>query len=234
MMRFKTLATVAGSVLSAIIAATVFVSPQAQAAIACPSPSNWGVYSGPPSLAPCDIGNLEFSQFGFSPGGNQPPTAAQIGVTTIGTPGNEGFNFNPAFNVVNGAITDAALRFVVTGLNGTLIDDLSIDFNGSFAGGGSTSFTETYCTISFSTGCNVFSVTNPPPNFAHHIDITPTTTLWITKDIIANSGGEGGNAAISVVENQFSNTRVPEPASLAIFGAALAGLGLIRRRRKNV
>ena len=40
----------------------------------------------------------------------------------------------------------------------------------------------------------------------------------------ANSG--------ALLDNQTH--QVPEPASLAIFGAALAGLGLIRRRRKNV
>ena len=35
------------------------------------------------------------------------------------------------------------------------------------------------------------------------------------------------------VSGVSTNQPIPEPASLAIFGAALAGLGLLRRRRKN-
>ncbi len=52
-------------------------------------------------------------------------------------------------NVTGSATTDALLKFVVQGLNGNLIDDLSIFFNGSFTAPGGTSFTETYCTMSW-------------------------------------------------------------------------------------
>jgi len=212
----------------AMLVATVLAVPQAQAG-PCASPSNWGSYVG---SAACEIGNLQFSNFGFLAGGTNPPTAAAIGVATITTPGDEGFRFNPSMNVTGTQTTDALLTFEVTGLNGTLIDDLSIFFNGSFAGPGSTSFTESYCTISATQGCNVFSVTNPPANFTKHIDIAPVNHLWISKDIIASGGGAGGQASISDVRNTFSHP-VPEPASLALLGVALLGAGVITRRRRK-
>jgi PEP-CTERM motif-containing protein len=214
-----------------LIAAMVMASV-AMATPACPSqpPSsvNYSAYLGPGFT--CDINNLEFSDFGFQAGGTQPPTAAQIGVMTITTLGNEGFQFNPAFNVANGNSADAVLTFEVTGLNGAQISDLFIAFNGDPGTGGAASFVETYCTDSFNTGCNQFSVTNPPGgNLSKEIDIAPTTHLFITKDFGVTAGRDSV-ASISKVVNQYSN--VPEPSQMALMLVGMGGLFLARRKFK--
>jgi hypothetical protein len=54
----------------------------------------------------------------------------------------------------------------------------------------------------------------------------PTCTIKVGETDTGATVGTG-------TQNCEPSTNVPEPASLAIFGAALAGLGIIRRRRKQ-
>jgi hypothetical protein len=211
-----------------VLIAALMITSVAMATTTCPT-GNYDQYIDPTSIT-CATNNLQFSQFGFQGGGSNPPTAASIGVMPIDILGNEGFQFNPAFNVVNGQSEDATITFEVSGLNGTLISDLGIGFNGSFQGTGSSSFTEEYCTGGFGMGtCHTFSVTNPPEILNQEINITPTPHLFISKDFnVSAPAGTGNQASISSASNQYSN--VPEPSQIGMLLVGMGGLFVARRK----
>jgi len=62
-------------------------------------------------------------------------------------------------------------------------------------------------------------------------DIADLTTRGLTSMHVLDTLSVTGDAVIDRVINAFSQVAVPEPATLALFGLGLAGIGAVRRRR---
>lgn len=159
-----------------------------------------------------------------------PDRSKEIDVSLIGTSGATGIQISSGFTVLGTGFDDAAITYTATSATG--IKNVGLSFDGSFFGLAIASVTESvYSDVNRTQIAGTAMVSCGAFVGCHHTDTIALdgiySTVYITKDI--SVAAAAGLAETSIINQTF--TQVPEPASMAILGAGLTGLGLIRRRR---
>ena len=126
-------------------------------------------------------------------------------------------------------VVDPAAMFTITAADSGLFTFNSIDGLAVFGSGGSFSLVGTLANLS--TVTDTINITGSTANYLPvNLLGASLVQLQITGGFV--SGGYAGFANVNLDEGGGGSESAPEPASIAIVGASLAGLGFLRRRKR--
>jgi hypothetical protein len=180
------------------------------------------------------VGDKLFTDFTYQFTGNM-PSAVGVNVVPIQDEfGNFGIQFQGAFiDLVGDGGSDALIGYHVTALDpNLLITDAHLVGNPNLLGTtGSASVTETFLMGSDA----VMEIHDDggglPPKLTDQVFFTPGfRELDVQKDIMLVAGN--GSATISFVDQTFSQSPIPEAATMSLAMIGGLGLALLRRTRK--
>jgi PEP-CTERM motif len=170
----------------------------------------------------CAVGDKTFSNFSYSQdgfngmNGHSNTPASSVGVGPAFTPF-PGIGFNALWQNTGTTTADALLSFNVTAPATTPITNFELLLDGVLG--------SVLDVASLSNGVTISS----NDNLLRVANFAPVTSLLVIDDIGVNAGTPASPSTISSVEKQFTQG-VPEPASLAILGVSLLGMGVAYRR----
>ena len=177
----------------------------------------------------CTIGDKTFSDFSYTntpTGGAAAVPATDVTVNPIG-PFDPGFRWAFGAFAATGQTNDLFFDYTVTvNAGGNLIDDAFEAVVGGRAGDGTVTLDEAL-DVPASLSASI------PGSPTDTVSFNPTASVTVLgKDLFLFGGTTmGSNARASAVINRFSE--VPEPATLALLGIGVLGLGVMRGRRKT-
>lgn len=173
------------------------------------------------------VGNLLFSDFTYTVNPAGPPASSSVTVAPFMIAGETGITFTAPFYAAANTLIDYAIEYTVTTLDGSLITDAYLSAaGGTFNGNGSWSVGETY--VDANTGKNLLQLeVSNNKGVDTGLFAFGTNSVRVHKDTLLVGGNFG--STVSIINQGFSQTAVPEPTSMALLGIGLSGLVTFRR-----
>jgi hypothetical protein len=161
-----------------------------------------------PTLVP---GQITLSQFG--------PIGIESGLTISG-----------AFFAPAGTIVDYKFGYVVSAPTGFVINDAVLSASmGVNGGNGSVIITELFTPVGGGAASGIEVGTGGLPSVG--TPLFPSQSYLVEKDVLIFGGNNG--ATVSIINQAFSSTGVPEPSSIALLGIGMTGFLAFRRLFKR-
>jgi hypothetical protein len=166
------------------------------------------------------VGDKTFWDFGYKHAGTLGLTANEIGETPTSSGGEFGLDRFAARNTFNGFTSDSLISYALTAGAGLSISEAAL----TIAGFGAYGPAQVSVADTFSNGANLFVFFNPSCVALHNCAITDNTTFAgvLSLNVVKDTG----------VASAVSQTL--EPASLALLGTSLLGLGYFIRKKKKL